>query len=374
MTRRATTSTRSGRENRAAGDAGVKSRAVAPPSIAQRRLQSQLLAGNAAATAHGVVAHFGALQAQDYLGALWAVGARMRKAVERDVEDAIAERRIVRSWPMRGTLHFVAAEDLRWMASLLAPRVLARHRRRLEHDFSLDTRTLRRSRGVVERALQGGNASTRPELYAILDAAHIATANSRGLHLLFALAHEQVLCFGPRRGKQPTFVLLDEWLPATPQKPREEALAELAGRYFASHGPATVADFVWWSGLTVKEANEGIALAGIDIDGGTAASRASSRVHLLAPFDEYTVAYKDRSAVLDPGDARRVNAGGGMINAIVVIDGRVAGNWKRILRGQSVDLTISPFRPLTPRETRALEREAARYAAFLRRKAGAVTI
>ena len=336
-------------------------------SVPLQRLRSQLLARNPATTAHEVVAHLGAVQAQDYLGALWAVGLRMRAAVESDVERALAERTIVRCWPMRGTLHFVAAEDARWMLELLAPRVLSRHRARLQRDFELDPRTLRRARTLIERALQGGHALTRPEIYALLEKARISTRESRGLHILFAIAHEKIICFGARRGKQPTFVLLDEWLPAAKPRPREDALAELARRYCIGHGPATAADFAWWSGLTLKEANEGLALADVQCESSAKSAGATPSVHLLPPFDEYTVAYKDRSAIVDPAFAKRVNAGGGMLNAVVVVNGLVAGTWKRDLRGDSVDITISPFRALTARETAALEREGARYAKFLGR-------
>jgi hypothetical protein len=335
-------------------------------AIPLRRLRSQLLAGNPLATPHDVVAHFGAMQAQDYLGALWAVGVRMRKGVEGDVERALAERTIVRCWPMRGTLHFVAAEDVRWMLELLAPRVLVRHRPRLEREFELDARTLRRARTVVERALLDGGAFTRAEVYAELGRAGIGTVRSRGLHILFALAHERVLCFGARRGKQPTFVLLEEWLPAAKTKPREEALGELALRYFNGHAPATAADFAWWSGLTTKEANEAIALAGSKLVREPAAARAGTRnVHLLPPFDEFTVAYKDRSDILDAAFAKRVNAGGGILNAILIVNGRVAGTWKRTLRGKKVHVAVSPFEPLSPSVMRAVERETARYVAFV---------
>ena len=333
-------------------------------AIAVRRLRSQLLAVPCAAP-HDVVSHFGAMQAQDYLGALWAVGARMREAVEGDVEQALAERRIVRCWPMRGTLHFVAAEDVRWMLGLLAPRVLTRHRGRLERDFELDARTLRRARSAVEKALQGGGAMTRPEIYAALEKGRISTRASRGLHILFALTHERVLCFGARRGKQSTFVLLDEWLPPAPPRPREEALADVARRYFRGHGPASVADFMWWSGLTMKEANEAIALAGPLPDPANVAATAAHKVHLLPPFDETTVGYRDRSPIVEPELFQRVNAGGGMLNAVVLSAGRVVGTWKRTLRGQSVEIAVSPFRELTAREGRALEQAAARYARFL---------
>ena len=327
------------------------------------RLHSQLLAGNALATPHDVVAHFGAVQAQDYLGALWAVGMRTRNAIESDIEKALEQRSIVRCWPMRGTLHFVAAEDVRWMLELLSPRVLSRHRMRLERDFELDARVIRRCRTLVERALRGGNALTRPELYAILENARISTSASRGLHILFALAHERVICFGARRGKQPTFVLLDEWLPASKPKPRDEALAEIARRYFAGHGPATTEDFMWWTGLTKKEANEAIALAGAPTSSTRAATRNST--HLLPPFDEYTVAYKDRTSIIDPAFAKRLNGGGGLLNPVVIVNGVVAANWKRVLRGTSVEITVSPFRELTARDTRAVKQAAARYRAFL---------
>ncbi|MEK6371432.1 MAG: winged helix DNA-binding domain-containing protein [Acidobacteriota bacterium] len=331
-------------------------------SIALRRLHSHLLADNARDAPRDVVAHFGAVQAQDYFGMLWALGARSRHAAESDVERAIIERRIVRCWPMRGTLHVVAAEDVRWMLELLAPRVLAR-RARIERYYELDGKMLRRGRAFVERALRGGRTLTRAELYAALEKGGVATGAGRGLHVVFALAHERVICFGPRQGKQPTFVLFDEWVPTSRPKTRDEALAELARRYFRSHAPAGVADFVWWSGLTVKDAKDAIALSGASLDGEGAAATPS--VHLLPPFDEYTVAYKDRTAILDPAFAKRLNAGGGMLNAVVVVNGRVAGNWKRSIVGDSVAVTVSPFHPLTKREARAVEREAARYAAFL---------
>jgi hypothetical protein len=346
------------------------------------------------------------MQAQDYLGALWAIGCRLPGVSEIDVEREIAERRIVRCWPMRGTLHFVAAEDARWMLELLAPRVIDRHRKYLEREFEVDVKTLGRCRKLAERALRGGNTLTRSEMYTLFDKAGIATTASRGLRILFTLAHERLICFGARRGKQATFVLLDDWLPAGGSKTREEALGELARRYFASHGPATSADFGWWSGLTTKEVNEAIAVASQTLDHEpmndqtlwfsrsptratleptdirqrakrnpptTDNARSAKAVQLLPPFDEYTVAYKSRHSILDPRFAKRLTSGWGMLSAVVVIDGRVAGNWKRTLRGRdAVVIDVSPFRAITSREQRALENEAARYATFLGRDGGAV--
>lgn len=323
---------------------------------ARERLHSQLLGGNAPATPHAVVSHMLAVQAQDYLGALWAVGVRMKSAVEADVERAIDERRIVRCWPLRGTLHFVAAEDVWWLLDLLAPRVLKHHRPRLEKEFGIDAQTLKRARTLTERALRG-NALIRAELYAIWEKAGIATKASRGLHILFALAHESMICFGSRRGKQQTFVLLDEWVPRSTSKSGD--LRELGRRYLAGHGPAAPKDLAWWAGLTGREAAEALA--------GEHSYRAARlpNVQLLPPFDEYTVAYRDRSGVVDPAFAKRVNSGGGMINAVLVIDGLVAGSWKRTIRGKSVHVAVTPFRELSEREQRGVDRQVTRYAKFL---------
>ncbi|HEX2831574.1 MAG TPA: winged helix DNA-binding domain-containing protein [Thermoanaerobaculia bacterium] len=325
-----------------------------------QRLRSHLLAGNALATPHAVVSHMTAIQAQDFLGSLWAIGVRMKSATEATIEEAIAKRAIVRCWPMRGTLHIVAAEDVRWMLSLLAPRALARHRKRLEGDFGLDAKALRRCRDVAARALTG-NALTRAELYASLEKSKITTTNGRGLQILFALAQEQVLCFGARRGKQPTFVLLDEWLASTSSG--EGDLRELAKRYLASHGPATAHDFAWWAGVTPREARD--ACAGIAQP--ESRQRKSSSVRLLPAFDEYTVAYRDRTPIVEPELVRRINNGGGMISAVVLIDGRVTGTWKRTLGKNDVTLEVTTFRTLHPRALQQLQKEADRYAKFLGR-------
>jgi Winged helix DNA-binding domain len=313
------------------------------------RLRNQLLAGNGLATAREVVAHFGAMQAQDYLGALWAVGTRMKQATEADVERALADREIVRTWPLRGTLHFVAAEDVHWMLDFLAPRIIRRHAARQEREHGLTEAVLRRARRKARQALEGEKQLTREELYAALGV-------ENGLQIVWRLAHEKLICFGPRRGKQQTVVLLDEWIPRSRDVAPKDPLAELARRYFQSHGPATAADFAWWAGITLSEARR-------VLPGEAEAPRASrGGVHLLPPFDEYTVAYKHRDDIIDPAFAKRVNAGGGMLNAVVVANGRVVGTWKR------AGMQISLFRALTRSEERALRNEIARYERFAERR------
>lgn len=349
-----------------------------PASIALARLASQQVARPALQTPAEVVAWLGAVQAQDYLGALWAVGLRVPGGTEALVEQALAQRAVVRTWPMRGTIHFVAPADVRWMLELLTPRVVQRSQSRLR-GLGLDAPTLAASAEVLARALAGGRQLTRPQLYAALEQAGIPADGQRGLHILGQLAHARLICFGPRAGKQPTFTLLDEWVPAAPALPRDEALARLALRYFTSHGPATLQDFVWWSGLTVGDARAGLAgaaerLASAAVDGQTyhyapeaaELSEACAGTFLLPPFDEFLVAYRDRGAALDPQHAGMVVPGGnGIFNPIVVTGGRVAGTWKRTLKRDRVEIGFAPFAPWDAAQRRAAEAAAEFYGRFL---------
>ena len=324
------------------------------------------------------MAWLGAVQAQDYLGALWAVGLRMRTAVEADIEHALANKTIIRTWPMRGTLHFVAAADIRWMLELLTPRIVAGSARRLYRQAGLDEAVFARSKELFVRALRGGKQLSRGAMYEVLEAGHISTADQRGLHILGRLAQDGLICFGAREGKQQTFALLDEWAPAAKTLERDEALAELARRYFTSRGPATLQDFVWWSGLTTADARAGLEMVRPQfiqetIDGQTywlsscmpAAKDVSMPAYLLPAFDEYTVAYKDRGAVLNPLYAKQANSGNGIIYPTIVVDGQVVGTWKRKINKDGLAITPSPFTKLKRAETGALAEAASRYGEFL---------
>jgi hypothetical protein len=350
--------------------------------IALRRLINQQIAKPTLAQPSEVVAWLGAVQAQDYLGALWAVGLRTPGATEQTVEQALAEKTIVRTWPMRGTIHFVAAADVRWMLELLAPRVVRRTKSR-HTQLGLDEQVISASAEVITRALHGGKQLTRNAIYDLLEQADIATGNSRGLHILGRLSHDRLLCYGAREGKQPTFALLDEWAPHAKSLPHEEALATLALRYFTGHAPASIQDFMWWSGLTTKEARAGLAaieeqLKRTSIDGQDyyaarnlpAASADPHEVFLLPPYDEFLVAYRDRSAALDPQyNTLIVPGGNGIFNPIVVIGGRVVGTWKRTFKGESVIMTFSPFTSFGAAQASAITAAAERYGPFVGKRA-----
>lgn len=347
--------------------------------IVSTRCRHQLLAPRAFDRPEETVAWLGAVQAQDYPAALWAVGVRTRGATEHSVEQAIAEGRIVRTWPMRGTLHFVAAADVRWLRALLAPYAVARAARRMR-ELELDARTIARAGEAFARALEGGRRLTRDAMRRVLADAGIDTGGQRAYQLLWRCAQDGPICPGPRAGKQHTFVLLDEWVPGERSRrmaTREEALAELATRYFRGHGPATLRDFTWWSGLPAAEARRALELAAPGLEEAIVAGErlwllpadtpAPTRLspHLLPAFDEYLVGYADRRAVLDPARARHVNAGGGLLGPTIALNGRIAGTWKRRLRRDAVAVEARLFAPPRPTGARALERATQAYADFL---------
>jgi hypothetical protein len=348
--------------------------------IVLRRVVGQRLAGPRPADPAEVVAALGAVQAQDHPAGLWAIGLRTPDATQADVTDAIAKRMIVRTWPMRRTLHFVAAEDVRWMLALLAPREIAASARRLRQ-LELDDAAFRKSRALALRELGPGAPLTRAEMYARLARAGVSPAGQRGIHILARLAQEGLICFGPHRDKQPTFALLDACVPAGRRLEREEALARLAARYFTSHGPATVIDFAWWSGLTMADARAGLAdaasrLASDSIDGVAhwlgrgrrPAPARRPRAHLLPPWDEYLVAYRDRRDAVARLPSRRAEAAYRLLlGPVVVLDGHAIGTWRRRREKDREVVTVGLFVPLGPVERGALEDAAARHGRFLGR-------
>jgi hypothetical protein len=340
--------------------------------IAFRRLRNQRLSQPDCVSAVEVVSWLGAVQAQDFYGAKWAVGQRMRDATDDAVEQAFAAGEILRTHILRPTWHFVTPKDIRWLLALTAPRIMAASSsifRKLE----LDDVVAKRSRRVLERTLAGGKQLTREELRAAWERAGIATNDLRLIHLLLRAEVDGVICSGGRRGKQFTYTLLDERAPASKAMKPAEPLAELAKRYFDSRGPATLQDFVWWSGLTVTDARKGLELVQRKflkekIDGkeywfadSNHSDNKKSGVQLLPAFDEFLVAYKDRSAVLPVQARGRDNP---LFGPAVVIEGQVTGIWKRTLRENSVEIQFSS-KPSLAREAAALKREVKRYAAFL---------
>ncbi|ANY69067.1 hypothetical protein BBD42_23220 [Paenibacillus sp. BIHB 4019] len=361
--------------------------------IAGLRLQNQ---GIASAESNWspkqVVGQLGAVQAQDYMQAMWAIGLRSPGATLSKVEQSIKDREMVLTWTQRGTIHFVPTEDVLWRLSLAAPRLLQQSRRRREQ-LELDDATLTRSESLIRNRLQGGAQVSRGELLEQLEQAGIRTDSQRGYHILWHSAYKGLICFGPISGKQQTFVLLDEWVPDARQLTREHALAKLALRYFTAHGPATVHDFAWWTGMTLGDAREGLGAIKGQLDSermdgndywmvkqanGAWTKQGEKRhlkaeeqqgkasgVYLLPGFDEYILGYKERSAVLRPDIAPRIVPGNnGVFLPMIVINGQVVGTWKRTVKKNGVDVVIHPFEPLDEFKE-GIEQRAEAYAKFM---------
>jgi hypothetical protein len=346
--------------------------------VAAERLQRQLVSRQPFAAPGEVVAWLGAVQAQDYLASLWALGLRTRGAREADVEAALAAGRIIRTHGFRGTWQYVAPDDVRWMLGLVGPRVVSGARAYLER-LGLDGKTLARSVERVARALAGGTQLTRDAIAERLGPA--LTSGDRLRHIVWVAELRGVVCSGARAGKQQTYALLDERVPATATLTREEALARLATRYFQSRGPATARDLAWWSGLPLGDVREAVALAGgalerVELDGtvgwmGAAdPARLPSGLQLLPTLDECLVGYRDRSALVDPTHTRKLNVGNGLLRPTLLAGGRVVGTWGRTLGKGTVALSWRSFARLDPRQRRALDGAVAGYATFLARTHG----
>jgi len=350
---------------------------ISPQELLDLRLQNQRISQSYFRAAGDVISWLGAAQAQDFLGAKWSLGLRIPGAKDADIEAAIADRSIVRTTLQRGTLHFTAACDVRWMLKLAAPRVLAKLAGS-GRSLGLDAAVLARSRDILLRELTGGRSLTRKEVQSAWESNGIEASGQRGSHLFYHAALDGLICHGCRRGNEFCFVLLDEWVTRHRSLEGDEAVAELAKRYFASHGPATVQDFAWWSGQTLSAARGGLEavkdnLSAVKLNNETYwipqpqpnSSGERARAYLLPGFDEYMLGYMDRTAAIPAEQIKALTPENGVFAALVVVDGHVAGTWKRAFGKNSVAVSISSFRSLTSDQHDAVMAAVARYGSFL---------
>ena len=373
-----------------------------PPSeipaaeVLRRRLASQLITPESAGARPPVevVRHLLALQAQDFGQAVWAIGLRAR-ATRTEVLGALDRGEVIRSAPMRGTLHFVAAEDLRWMLALTAERTLASAATRRAR-LGLDEKIIERARQLALTELAGGGALTRDDFLALLNAANIDTTVGRGYHLIFHLAQHALICWGPSRQNQQALVLVDEWISPQPPLEKATALGEFARRYFTGHGPATLKDFAWWSKLTMADARAGLAAARDRLTEVSCAGQryffaeqaeqseqaertgkaeqseqaelpeAAPALHALPGFDEYLLGYGDRDLPLDPRFADRIVPGAnGIFLPVIVADGHVIGTWRRVRRTHGSTVVPVAFESLSAPVDAAFECAAAAFLDFV---------
>jgi hypothetical protein len=364
-------------------------------TLALARLRNQRLVGPALSSPADVVRWLGAVQSQDYAGASWGVSLRCGGLTAAAVTQAFNAGHILRTHAMRPTWHFVAPEDIRWLQALTSPRVHAVNAF-VYRLTELDEQTCRRADRLIARALQGGQARTRRELGAVLEKGGVPATGLRLAYLVMRAELNALICSGPIRSKQHTYMLLEERVSPAPALKRDEALAVLARRYFVSHGPASVQDFSWWSGLTMADARAGLEAVKSSFDSteierrvywgppeslprATRTARrapnlstrsrtaAAPLVHLLPNYDEHVVAYRDHSHSLDPGTREAVRTRGREPLAVHLIarDGLIVGGWRRTFERRQAVITTQLLASLKPRETRALEQAAADFGRFL---------
>jgi hypothetical protein len=346
--------------------------------IAYLRLASQQLVGTDFTTPKELVYWMGAMQAQDYPMAKWAIGARLPDVTDQAVETAIADARIIRTHLLRPTWHFVAAEDVYWMLELTAPQIRDAQSPR-EKQLELTEDVIAKSNTTIEAALSSGRHLTREELISALHLAGIATDQNRASHLFARAELEKIICSGISRGSKTTYALLSERVPKANNLTKDEALAQLAQRYFTSRCPATLQDFTWWSGLPAREASNALELVKSEferalIDGRTYwLTRGLTTLHsdqggiyLLPIYDEFIISYSNRSASIPPQLEQHMKeiSDRGVFRPIIVVDGQVVGIWRRTLQNEALRVEIQPFINLDPATKKRIVEVATRYGSF----------
>lgn len=348
------------------------------------RMISLLLAprpvGERPADVAGVVTWLGAMQAQDAASAAWSFGVRLPGLTTQALDEAFERREALRTWPMRGTVHYVPPRDAHWMLDLMGIRALAGAAKRRAF-LGLDDAVADRAVEVFARALAGGKRLTRAQCLDALRDDGIDVGSHLGYHLLWYASQRGVTCFAPNIGKEQAFMLLDEFVPDPIRLDPDEALATIALRYFRGHGPTTAVDFAGWTGLPVTQCRRGIAAAGdalaqVSVEGvAMVADRCivesysparGTRALALPGFDEYLLGFKDRSLMLDSEHKQAIIPGGnGVFQPTVVVDGRVVGTWRRTTRKARIEVSVTRLVTLTTSHCTAVEAAFRRYGEFL---------
>ncbi len=350
---------------------------MSPLDICAQRLVNQHLSKQRLENASDVVRLFGAVQAQEYAAAKWGIAQRTRGATDAAVEKEMTDGAILRTHILRPTWHFVAAADIRWMLALSAPRVramLASYDRKLE----LDKKVLSRSRSVLTKALQGGKQLTRSELRDELTKARIrADGTQRLAHLMMHAELDGLICSGGRRGKQFTYSLLEERVPPAKEMQRDEALSELALRFFTTRGPATLHDFAWWSGLTKGDATRGVQATADKLNSTIIGERtywhptpkrvATDKLltRLLPIYDEYFIGLKDRTAMLTKLDSVPASASVLPFRHVVAINGQIVASWSWVSKENSAIVEVKMVTRLEEVDRRGIARQVKRFSEFL---------
>jgi len=318
----------------------------------------------------------GALQAQDYNQAKWAIGVRLPHLTEEQIESAFNQGEIIRTHLMRPTWHFVSSEDIYWMLELTAKQIKSSMKSR-NRDLELTESGLKKSQEILVKALEGSRSLTREELSITLNSAEIKTDEQRLSHILMEAEIDGIICSGGMKGKKQTYALLSERVPVKRTLTKDEALAKLAKSYFASHGPASLPDFIWWSGLPVSDARKALEMNKSDLISVTinneiywyaepvsVTSALPDSVYLLPAFDEYLISYKNRSAAITADHHKKAISNNGIFWPVIVVKGQISGIWKRTIKKDKVLIELDHFRPHNKKEIQLITSAAEKYGYF----------
>lgn len=346
-------------------------------SFALRRLISQHIEGTELKSPAALVSHMGAMQAQDFNMVKWAIGARLPGVTEKQVDKSFNSGELIRTHLMRPTWHLIVPGDINWLLELTAPRIMAAARSR-HKQLEIDDKLVAKSNALIEKALSGNKHLTREELMEVLEKGGIKARNERSYHLMFCAELDGIVCSGEIRNKDQTYAMLRERVPHIEKIDRDEALSRLARKYFTSHCPASARDFAWWSGLSLGDSRRAIEMLKPDFisekageitywypDSLVPASLNPNPVHLLPAFDEYIIAYRDRSASLVFEHHKKAVSDNGVFRPIIVINGIVRGVWKRTIKKDDVLIELSLFHPVNKKERKEIEKAAEKYGDFL---------
>jgi hypothetical protein len=330
---------------------------ISTEELLRLRLFNQRVSVQKEKTPSSLLKYFGAMQAQDYPMAKWAVGARLPAGEEKSVQSAVSSGKIIRTHVLRPTWHFVPSEDLLWMLGLTASRLHASSKARLRQ-LSLTPAIIKKSNRLLVHLLKGRNV-TREEIIDAYAGEKIRTSEYRGGHLLFEAELEGLICSGHSDDGTHTYALVSDRIRKHTTLSKEGALKKLAKLYFQSHGPASIADFTWWSGLSPAHAREAVDLNGktlirVNHDGqalfvfdlSQKTPELKDSVYLLPAYDEYTIAYKDRGATIDKRFLKNTISTNGIFYPLLLIEGKIAGLWKKQVVKDTIVFTIRQFSPI----------------------------
>lgn len=345
--------------------------------IATFRLNTQQLLGTKHKTAKELVQWMGAIQAQDYPMAKWALGNRLLSSTDKLIEEAINKGDIIRTHLLRPTWHLAAKEDVRWMLELSSPQIKTLIRS-ANKQLELTQEVFSKSNSIIEKALSGGNHLTREELAIKLEAAKINTQGTRGIHLFLQAEMDGIICSGAMKANKITYALFDERIPKAKSIKKEEALEKLAQRYFLSHAPATLKDFYWWSGLPMADTKKALELVKKNLISERVGEEefwfpqeasfkplAKQTVHLLPAFDEYLISYKSRNVSILSDHQPKAFTTNGIFKPIIVINGQVGGIWKRTIKKDKVFIETDFFDKPAKSVRDAIEKEVISFGKFL---------